>query len=572
MYIQRNRTKGKNGKVYTAYFLCRKYRESGKIKTEVLANLSKLPLSIIDSISNLLKNSTDTLFHLKDLIIRKSIDFGLVFLIIFLLKRLRIRETLKKTVPNISSILELIIVGKIATKGSKLAIYNWAKRNTHICKNLGVELEDLKVDDLYQALGAASFAQEKIEKKWFVYNKSKSKDIFLYDITSTYFEGTENDLAEFGYNRDRKKGKMQINIGLITDGDGFPLKISVFEGNITDQKTVVGQLNHLKNEFGAEKLTFIGDRGMKIKYNLESLSEQERAGIQYITGLEHSEIEQLIKDEVIQLSLFSKELAEIETEKGRFVLSVNPDLMQREQSYLTAQQLKTNTELSEIKESWQKRKNQNAENIVKLNNGHKNKNLVTEFSKKKLESFILRCDRLLQKNKMSKYYDIEISNNEFKISFDIEKYNKAMMLAGKYVVTTNIRQQDMTKEEVRQNYKSLSKVEHAFRDFKSNNIQIRPVYHRNEHQTRGHVLVSMFSYAIIKEMEDKIYPFLKIFNKEKKSQLSFNDILEEMKDVKLSIVEVPGTIQTIKYSELSDIQKDIFELWDISKNDFDMRL
>lgn len=565
MYLQTNKSKGKNGKIYTAYFLCHKYRDNGKIKTKVLANLSKLPIEIIMSIGNLLKHGKDALVQLSDIIVEKSIDYGLVFLIIFLMKRLRIRDTLQKTVPEISARLELIIIGKIVTRGSKLGIYNWIYRNPKVAEKLEIGISKLKTDDLYQALGSASFNRNKIERKWFVYHKDKAKDIFLYDITSTYFEGTENELSAFGYNRDGKKGKMQINIGLITNNEGFPLKVEVFRGNLNDQKTVVEQLTALKKEFGAEHLIFVGDRGMKIKYNLDSMEDDEKTGIDYITGLERSEIEQLINDDVIQLSLFRKELAEIIHPQGRYVLSVNPKLAERDQKFLLNKQIDSDLELSEIKQSWEKRKNQNLENIQKLKAGHKNKKLVTEFKQKKLDGYIVRCAIMLKKNKTKKYYTISVTNEEFKIDFDREKFNKAILLSGKYVISTSIEAKQMDKKDVRENYRNLHHVEHAFRDFKSDNIQIRPVYHRNEAQTRGHVLISMFSYAIVKEMENKIFPFLKLYNKQKKRQLAYDDVMEELKDIKMCILDIPKTTQVIKFTELNKFQSEILKLFGMTK-------
>ena len=124
-------------------------------------------------------------------------------------------------------------------------------------------------------------------------------DVFLYDITSSYFKGTQNQLAAFGYSRDGKKNKKQITIGLITDSEGFPLKIEVFKGNVNDHKTVIKQLKDLRENFGAERIIFVGDRGMKIRYNLEKMAEAERSNIDYITGLTKDEIKQLMKNEII---------------------------------------------------------------------------------------------------------------------------------------------------------------------------------------------------------------------------------------------------------------------------------
>ncbi|MCF6332404.1 MAG: transposase, partial [Draconibacterium sp.] len=153
-------------------------------------------------------------------------------------------------------------------------------------------------------LGEFSRMQSKIEKKWNVYHRNRHNNIYLYDITSSYFEGTENALSAFGYNRDGKKGKKQVTIGLIADSKGFPLKIEVFEGNEIDHKTVNGQLKAIKEQFGAKSIVMVGDRGMRIRLNLEELPEDEKQDIFYISALTSSEIRALIKDNVIQLELF----------------------------------------------------------------------------------------------------------------------------------------------------------------------------------------------------------------------------------------------------------------------------
>ncbi len=423
--------------------------------------------------------------------------------------------------PEQASLLKAVIIGKINTRGTKLGIFNWLNRNEFISSKFGVDIKNKKVDDLYFALGQASLMQEKLERKWYLYNKTKTNEVYLYDITSTYFEGTQNELSALGYNRDKKKGKKQINIGLITDSEGFPLKIKVFEGNVNDYKTVKNQINSIKKEFNVDNIIFVGDRGMKIRYNLEKMEETEKEGINYITGLTHLEIESLLKNKVIQLSLFSKDLAEIEKEGTRYILSVNPDLQEKDLHYLKTSRSICEEEIAEIKASWEKRRNKNIENINKLKAGNKNKKLVTQFTQKKLDAYKLRIEKVLSKGHMKKYYEIvEISNDKFIIDFKAQAYQQAKQLAGKYVVCTNLKKEKMDKTQVRQQYKNLQKVEHAFRDFKSDNIQIRPVYHRNEAQTRGHVLLSMFSYVIIKEMENKIYPFLKQWNKQNNKQLA----------------------------------------------------
>ena len=573
MYIQRNKSKGKNGKVYTSTLLCTKYREDGKIKTRVEANLSHMPEEMVLGIENMLKHEKGTLVANKDIAVKKAIDFGLVFLLIHLMDKLHISKTLEKTMPKQAAILKGIIIGKIITRGSKLGIHNWLKRNRDISLKLGLDIENTKLDDFYSALGASAFNQPQIERKWFIYNKRKHKEVYLYDITSTYLEGTQNDLGAFGFNRDGKKGKMQIVIALLTNSEGFPLKIEVFEGDTQDHQTVLAQIDNIKKEFDAQEIIFVGDRGMKIRYNLETMDEAGKEGIHYITGLTHAEIRELLKNDIIQLNLFSKDIAEVEHEGERYILSVNPALQARELNYLKTVRAIVDDEISDVKAAWEKRRQKNIKNAEKLKNGHKNKNLVAEFSEKKIDSYKLRVERILSKRHMSKYYEIvQINDNEFTVDFKAEKYLQAKQLAGKYVICTGIDKERMDKHEVRKQYKNLQNVEHAFRDLKSDYIQIRPVFVRGKAETRGHVLLSMFSYAIIKEMENKIFPFLKSWNKKAKSRLAFADIMEELKDIKLVELNLGRNVDTLKITELNELQKEILKLFGMNKKHLEKSL
>ena len=214
MYVQRNKTTGKNGKVYTSTLLCTKYRQDGKIKTKVEANLSRMPGELVLTIENVLKHGKGALTAAKDIVAESAIDFGLAFLLIHLMDKLRISQTIEKVLSaQQAALVKAIVIGKIITRGSKPGIYNWLGRNKNICSQLGIDIENIKVDHLYSALGQASDVQQTIERKWFLYHKAKHKEVYLYDITSTYFEGTQNELAAFGYNRDKKKERCKSTSG-----------------------------------------------------------------------------------------------------------------------------------------------------------------------------------------------------------------------------------------------------------------------------------------------------------------------------------------------------------------------
>jgi len=571
MYLQFNKSKGKNGKTYQSVLLCKKYRdkETGTPKTEVVLNLSKYGLDnkTITALKTAINKTKGVLVDSENMKINKTIDFGFIHLLLTMMDRLRISETLEKSYGSKANIIKLMIIGKIVTQGSKLHIYNWIKRNSYVSERLGIDIETLKLDDLYSELGEFSRMQTKIEKKWNLYHSKRHKDIYLYDITSSYFEGTENALSAFGYNRDGKKGEKQITIGLITDSKGFPLKIQVFEGNEIDYKTVNEQLKAIKEQFSAESIVLIGDRGMRIRLNLEDLSESEKQNVSYISALSSSEIRALIKDKVIQLELFSKELVEIKDGGIRYILCNNP-ILQKEKNQ-TREDLKSRfeQEISSIKKSWDKRHEQNLENIEKIKKGHKNNKLVTAFTEKKLDNYKYRVTKFLKRYKMSKFYTVTISNDIFKIDYDLQKYQEEKNLDGKYVIESTVKKDDMDTKQVREKYKELQNVEHAFRDMKTDKLNIRPIFHINEEQTRGHVFVCMFSYAIVKELEMVIYPWLKKYNKENNYKLSYHDITDELNNIKVSKLEIGYELKKILVPELNEIQNEVTKLFNIKIED-----
>jgi transposase len=571
MYLQFNKSKGKNGKIYESVLLCNKFRdkETGKPKTKVVLNLSKYGLDnrIITALKSSINKAKGILVDSEDIKINKTVDFGFIHLLLTIMDRLRISETLEKVYGSKTNIIKLMIIGKIATKGSKLHIYNWIKRNNYVADRLGIDVNTLKLDDLYFELGEFSRMQAKIEKKWNVYHRKRHKDIYLYDITSSYFEGTENALSAFGYNRDGKKGKKQITIGLITDSNGFPLKIEVFEGNEIDYKTVNEQLKAIKYQFGAGSIVLVGDRGMRIRLNLEELSENEKQNISYISALSSSEIRALINNKIIQLELFSKDLVEIEDGKLRYILCNNPVLQKEKNQLREALKSRFEQEVLLIKGSWDKRREHNLENIKKIEHRSGNKKLVTVFAEKKLDNYKYRVTKALKRFRMSKFYTITISNDEFKIEYDLQKYQAEKSLDGKYVIESTVLREEMNTKQIREKYKELQNVEHAFRDMKTDKLNIRPIFHINEEQTRGHVFVCMFSYAVVKELETAIYPWLKTYNKNNNCKLSYHDITDELNNIKVSELEIGHKLKKIMIPELNEIQSEMTNIFNLKIED-----
>lgn len=217
-----------------------------------------------------------------------------------------------------------------------------------------------------------------------------------------------------------------------------------------------------------------------------------------------------------------------------------------------------------IKLSYDNQKFKFEKNKNRLLQGDKNKKLVTQFSQKQLDRYKYSVQKCIEKYRMQKFFEIEITEDNFSLIFNFDNYSDSNKLDGKYVIVTNVEKEKLDKETVREQYKNLKHVEHAFRDLKTNYLEIRPVNHIKASTTKGHVIVCMFSYAIIREIEQKVFPWLKKFNKNNKRQLSFNDIEQELKMIKYNELMISNDYNIYKLTELSDINKEIFEILEIN--------
>jgi len=580
MYIIQNK-RVKNGKEYVYSFLAESKWNPERQRSEkvIISNISKLPLKTIETLKNSLSGKKNTVC-LEDIAIEKSIDYGYCFVILEIMKKLRIKQILsvglQKNEKDDVKYLLLMILGKIVTRGSKLGIVNWIKRNEEVAKELGFnerELKDMTEKKLYEAQVDVNAIQTKIEKEWEKTHHKKEDIIYLYDITSFYFEGKQNELSCFGYNRDKKKGKQIITVGLITNQYGFPLKIQVFEGNVKDDQTVEEQLKTLQKEYNAEDIILVGDRGMRIRCNLTKMEETEEGstkGIHYISGLTTPEMRKLETEGILQMSLFDTELVEIEENNKRYILCVNPVLEAEKKATRQSMKLKFEEQYLEIQKSFEKKKKQCEANRERIQKGEKNKKLKVELTKKETEAWKYKLKKLLEKYKFQKIYTITINGEKGKESFIVEynalAYEELTKFDGKYIFETTVSKDTLNKEEVRNSYKQLQTVEHAFRDMKMTRLNVRPIFHVKEETTRAHVFLGMFSYAVIREMELKLFPWLKEQKKTKDNKISFEDAIEELKMIKLSILSFgKNTPHEVRITKLTDNQKKILSLLNLNE-------
>ncbi len=318
--------------------------------------------------------------------------------------------------------------------------------------------------------------------------KGEGEGLYLYDVTSSYFEGEQNELGAFGYNRDKKKGKKQIVIGLLCDAEGDPLSIEVFPGNTTDGQTFGSQLKKVSERFGGQAIVLVGDRGMIKGPQEEALAEatekaQEEGGngksYYYITAITKPQIETLLNSGVIQLSLFDETVCEVTGENGvRYIIRRNPVRAE---------------EIQRSRES----KYQSVEHAVENRNSY-----LKEHGRATLAVAERAVRGKAKRLKIDKWVRVVVDEEkrQLKVTKDEGALEEEEELDGCYVLKTDLTQEQASKETVHARYKDLSKVELAFRNSKTVLLEMRPIYLRKEKRTRGHALVVMLAYKIIREL------------------------------------------------------------------------
>jgi len=466
MYVDKATIK-RNGKTYSRHLLRTSYRENGKVKHKTIANLGKCTEVEIQAIQLALryKNDLSIMKNIKDLELGQGLSFGAIWLLDQLSERLGIKKALGKD--RRAKLALWQVLARVLSGGSRLSAVRLADR-TAALEILG--LESFSEKDLYKNLDWICKNKMKIEQCLFA--NRKVNDIFLYDVTSSYLEGSQNELAAYGYSRDGKKSKQQIIVGLLCDEDGMPISIEVFPGNIKDFDTLLLQIEKVAKNFGAKRITFVGDRGMIKAKQIEELHRQE---FHYITAITKPQIEKMLREGDIELTLFDEDIAEKDVEGIRYIFRKN------------------SVRANEISNS-RKSKEKCFLKFIETKNRY-----LLEHPRAKLDVALEKSQELLNKLKLSW---ISISSEERRI---IIKRNKQTLeelskLDGCYVLKTDLQKVD--KEIIYERYKDLAKVEFAFRTVKTAHLEIRPLYLRKEERTRAHALVVMLAFLLVKELRE----------------------------------------------------------------------
>lgn len=472
------------------------FREGGKVKTRTLANLSEWPEEKINALRRVLRGEV-VRSAADDFEIIRTRPHGHVAAVLGVLRRVGLDALLgSKRSPERDRVVGMI-VARVLEPASKLATARELRAET-LTSTLGelLELGSVDEDELYEAMDWLLERQARIEDRLAERHLSEAT-LALYDVTSTYFEGRCCPLARFGHSRDGKPHKLQIVFGLLTNADGCPVAVEVFEGNTADPRTLAPQLEKIRERFGLKRLIIVGDRGMittaRIREDLQGSS-----GLDWITALRAPAIAKLVEAGSLQLGLFDeRDLAEISDPaypSERLVVCRNR-LLAEERTRKRLELLEaTERELAKVVAATTRRRNP-LHGQARIG---------------------LRVGKVLGRFKMQKHFRLTIEDTTFRYERNQERIDREAALDGIYVIRTSVPREVLSSEEAVRYYKRLSVVERAFRSLKTVDLKVRPIHHRLGDRVRAHVFLCMLAYYVEWHMRARWAPIL--FDDDDKAQ------------------------------------------------------
>ena len=448
------------------------YRDHEKVKSRTIANISNWDPARIEALRRALRGDFD---HVTAADPTVGPVFGLLYVLARMAEELGITAALGKS--RLGKLALFLVLVRLAHQGSRLSAVRWAEDHA-VAEVLG--LSPFDEDDLYAALDDLCARQEKLEQilyRRYLRRRGAPPALFLYDVTSSYLEGEHNALGEYGYNRDGKRGKLQIVIGLLADSEGEPLAVRVFAGNTADPVTVADQIKLVKEQFGVEELVFVGDRGMVKSKGKQILKD---ADLRYITALTDPQIRRLLAEGTLQLGLFHEKVCEVEADGVRYLLRKNESEAAREKHRLEDKLAKLAGRIE--------RRNQQVEASVRCQ---------PEAGSRQLQAWIVRY-------KLTGLVELRLEDRVLALVKNEAAIERALELAGCYVVVSDVSKDRMSGQEIHDSYVGLQKVERDFRAMKTGLLEVRPVFVRKESRTRGHVFACMLALKVSREMERRL--------------------------------------------------------------------
>ena len=516
MFIKRNRTV-LAGKDYQSILLVQGKRVPAKrppgrpaagspapksvVVHETLANLSKLPPDLIELIERHCKEPSSPLASpcppASGSEAASAIHLGPCYGVLAALDGLAREMGLVQAVGEQSRsqrLARFLIYARLAHQGSRLSAARWSE--DHAVREV-LQVGRFDEDDLYTALEDLEARQASIEAALAAKAAaSPARAIYLYDVTSVYFEGLDNELADFGYNRDGKKGKKQLVAGLLTDGNGEPISIQLYRGNTGDPPTFLDAVLKLKVRFGAEEVALVGDRGMIKRLGKQALGE---ARFCYVTALTDPQIRALLAKKRLQLGFCEDKPAEVELGGKRYVLRCNPRTRARERARRADQWARVQAKVR-------------ARNLR-----------VEQKPRSEPNSSLKQAQALLTKYRLHGWVKVELAGRQVVWTEDNAAREKQAQLDGCYVIESDLPKEVASTQQVHDRYLDLTQVERDFRTLKTGLLELRPIFLRKEGRTRGHALVCLLALKLARELDRRLAPL----------GLTVQDGLERLKAVRL---------------------------------------
>jgi transposase len=471
-----------------AILLRESYRENGKVRKRTLCNLSDWPTAQIEGLRGVLKGGTVIAPERDAFTITRSLPHGHAALALGTARNIGLDGILGPEGNRCRDLVLAMIIARIIEPGSKLAAARALSPET-TTSSLGtiLDLGEVDEDELYTALDWLSERQPGIETA-LAKRHLKNGTLVLYDVSSSYMEGSCCPLAHRGYSRDGRKGTLQIVYGLLCAPDGCPVAIEVFDGNTGDPKTLAAQVRKLKQRFGLDHVVLVGDRGMITQARLTE--DVKAAGLDWVTALRGPAIKELVKGGALQLSLFDqRDMASITSPDfpgERLIVCRNPDLAakraHKRQELLDA----TERDLARIQTA-----------VARKRNPLRG---ATEIA--------LAVGAVIENHKMRKHFDLAITDASFSFARKTDEIAAEAATDGIYIVRTSLAAEVLDDAATVRSYKSLSQVERAFRCIKTVDLQVRPVHHWLAGRVRAHVFLCMLAYYLEWHMRQKLAPLL----------------------------------------------------------------
>jgi transposase len=445
------------------------YREGSKVLKRTLANLSSLSAAQIQAIrATLGGESLQPVAQSFEVIASPS--HGHVQAVTLAMQRVGFAALVASKSCRERDLVLAMVTARILAPHTKLATTRWW-HSTTLAEEFGVVNAD--EDDLYGAMDWLLGRQDAIQKKLAARHLSEGA-LVLYDLSSSYFEGTTCPLGKLGHNRDGKSGLLQVNYGLLTDARGCPVAVSVYEGNVTDSKTLMPEVKRLREDFAIEQFVLVGDRGMISSKAIKELRETD--GVGWITALKSASIRALVEQGQLQLDLFDEvnlvELSSPEYPGERLVACRNPQLARlrahKRQELLAA----TERNLDKIK--------------ARVEAGK----LVGS------DAIGVRVGKVVNQYKVAKHFELTIEDSSFTFVRKLQAIAAEAALDGIYIIRTSLSARQMDAPECVRNYKSLAQVERAFRSLKTVDLKVRPIHHRKPERVRAHIFLCMLAYYV----------------------------------------------------------------------------